>query len=180
MRRRGTGLADELDRLSKRLSGSGGAGLKQVLVHKAWSAVAGPSVLEHTTGAHLRASELIVYVDSPLWATELSALAEHYRQAVNTELGEDLVTGVRFSVSKKVEESARLVRVEAEDTSEKVSAQVPSIPLSAQERAQVEASAAVIEDEQLREAVIRATVADLEWKKGIQAAKTGERPPESV
>jgi predicted nucleic acid-binding Zn ribbon protein len=49
----------------------------------AWSTVAGESVCSHTTGAHLRRGELVVYVDSPVWATELSALSEPYRVAIN-------------------------------------------------------------------------------------------------
>jgi hypothetical protein len=180
MKKRGTALGDELDRLTKRLTGSGGVGVKQVLVHQAWQNIAGATVLEHTTGAHLRSHELIVYVDSPLWATELSALSEHYRSALNTELGEELVSEVRFSVSKRVEESARLIRLEAKQVEHLDPDPTPSLPLTAQERAQVEASAAVIEDEELREAVIRATVADLEWKKGIEAAKLGETAREGA
>jgi hypothetical protein len=175
MKRRATDLSAGLDRLSKRLNKSGG-GLRQIRVHQAWQTVAGPTVVGHTTGAHLRAAELVVYVDSPVWATELSALREHYREALNASLGEDLVTTVRFSVSRKVDASARLVHAESEREQEEKVDVVSSVRLSAQERAQVEASASVIVDEELREAVVRATVADLEWKKGISAAKSSETP----
>ena len=57
---------------------------------------------------------------------------------------------------------------------------VESAPLTDTERAQVEASAAVIEDDRLREVVIRATVADLEWKKGIRRAETPQKPRDGL
>jgi len=48
------------------------------------------------------------------------------------------------------------------------------VPLSENERAQIEASASSIPDAKLREAVVRATVSDLEWKKGIAARNARE------
>jgi hypothetical protein len=51
---------------------------------------------------------------------------------------------------------------------------VEPVPLSEVERAQVEASAASIPDAALREAVVRATVSDLEWKKGIAVRNSRE------
>ena len=59
----------------------------QVRVAEAWEIVAGPSAASHTTGAHVRDGELVVYVDSPVWATELSALAALYRQEINKQPG---------------------------------------------------------------------------------------------
>jgi predicted nucleic acid-binding Zn ribbon protein len=100
-------LGDEIERLVTRLDRKGGGALKGVRVAAAWKKVAGRMVETHSTGAHLRDATLVVYVDSPIWATELSAMAEHYREAVNTELGEELVRSVRFTVSRKVEEGRR-------------------------------------------------------------------------
>jgi hypothetical protein len=97
-------LGDELERLVGRLDKKGGGGLRGVRVAAAWKKVSGPMVEAHSTGAHLRDRTLVVFVDTPIWASELSAMAEHYRQAVNSELGEESVKAVRFTVSRKVEE----------------------------------------------------------------------------
>ncbi len=57
---------------------------------------------------------------------------------------------------------------------------VEPVPLTDRERAQVEASVGAIPDEELREAVLRATVKDLEWKKGIAERNSRETPREGV
>lgn len=174
MRRKGVDLESELRRLAARLDRSGG-GLSQAKIHTAWADVAGPLVTSHTTGAHLRDSELVVYVDTAVWATELSALAGPYQEALNQYLGEEVVKAVRFTVSRKVQEAFAHQATEKAKQAESREDDVPSVALTDQERAQVEASAAAIGDEELREAVIRATVADLEWKKGIEVAKSREK-----
>ena len=48
------------------------------------------------------------------------------------------------------------------------------VPLDEIELAQIRASVAEIPDAELREAVLRATVKDLEWKKGVSR---GSGPP---
>lgn len=174
--REGTDLSRALEALTSRLDRKSGGGLLQVRVEKAWRTVSGPSVSAHTTGAHLRGTELLVYVDSPAWATELSALSEKYRVAMNAEIGQEAVGGVRFSVSRRVRQ-ARDIEEQEEQSRESYRADaVESVPLSAAELRQVEASASAIEDRELRETVIRATVADLEWKKGLKAEKGRETP----
>lgn len=169
MRRRGTGLGDEVSRVVGRLDKSG-RGLLQVRVAEAWESVAGPSAGSHTTGAYIRGKELVVQVDSPVWATELSALADLYRQEINKHLGKEVVESIRFSVSRKAAEP-RERRDSAESDEPDAVDKVESVPLTEAERSQVEASAAAIKDEELRETVLRATIADLEWKKGLAAAK---------
>ena len=96
-------------------------------------------------------------------------LAEQYRVAVNKELGEELVSEVRFIVSRKVAEEHKLHR--AEEQSRGVLRRRhtwPQFPLS-ESRWTDRASVAEIPDEELREAVFRATVKDLEWKKGLSS-----------
>ena len=172
MRTRGTGLGDELTRIMRRIDRSG-KGLLQVRVAEAWETVAGPSAAAHTTGAHVRGGELMVYVDSPVWATELSALAALYRQEINKYLGQEVVETVRFSVSRKAaEKTAQSPKGVDRGEGDEADPRVASIPLSQGERRQVEASVAAIKDEALRETVLRATIADLEWKKGLAAAKS--------
>lgn len=173
-KKRGTDLGSALRGITARLDRKSGGGLTQVRVATAWDKVAGPTVNEHTTGAHLRERELVVFVDSPVWATELSALASQYQKAINEEIGQELVTSVRFSVSRRVQTAGEIESQERAALDERKRDVVESVPLTPQERAQVEASASGIPDQELRQAVIRATIADLEWKKGLAASKSRE------
>lgn len=175
---RATNLSDELSRLAGRFDRRGG--LLQAKVAAAWKSVAGPNVAAHTTGAHIRGGEMVVFVDSPIWAAELSALSEKYRVAINEEIGQDAVKAIRFSVSRRVAEERELEQREAEDEAFYSEDKGASVPLSEQERAQVEMSASSIKDEELRKAVVRATIADLEWKKGLRAAEGRETPREGA
>lgn len=173
MTRRGksTDLGASLDRLLGKLDRKSGGGLLQTKAAQAWYRMAGETVSSHTTGAHIREGELVVYVDSPVWATELSALAGEYQRRLNEELGESTVRAMRFVVSRKVGQERRIEEVAEESARFYAEDIVESVPLTAAERAQVEASAAQIGDAELREAVIAATVADLEWKKGLRKRK---------
>lgn len=152
----------------------------QVRVAAAWEKIAGKAVAAHTAQVHIRDGELLVYVDSPVWATELSALAGPYQISMNEELGQKTVRSVRFTVSRRVENQQH-IKAREEEAVEFYSADptVP-VPLSEVERAQVEASAASIPDEQLREAVVKATVAGMEWRKGQRAVKTREEPRDGL
>jgi hypothetical protein len=122
--------------------------------------------------------EVVVYVDSPLWATELTSLAEHYRRALNEEIGKRAVRTVRFTVSKKVQDTKRTERLEHQTDEFYEQAEVEPVPLTGAERDQVEASVAAIDDEELREAVLRATIADMQRKKGMAARESREKPRE--
>jgi hypothetical protein len=171
---RQTRLASALEGIVARLDRRSGGAYTQERISSVWGDLAGLSVSAHTTGAHLRQGTLIIYVDSPIWATELTAMSEQYRTAINKRLGEELVSSVRFSVSKKVterrglqDEAVRLDEFYDEDV-------VDSVPLTEAEMAQVKASVAVIRDQELREAVLRATVRDMEWKRGIAARNARE------
>lgn len=136
----------------------------------AWDKIADGVVSAHTTGAHLRDGELVVYVDGNSWATHFTAMSEQYRAALNESLGGEVVERIRFTVSRKVSDDRRLKRAEEETEEFYAVDQVDPIPLTALELAQIETSVAEIPDEELREAVLRATVKDLEWKKGVSAA----------
>lgn len=169
MRKRGrqTGLGQALDGIIRRLDRKGKGAYTSARVGAAWMDVVGPMVSGHTTGAHLREGTLIVFVDSPIWATELAAMAEQYRASVNERIGEDLVSAVRFTVSRKVQEEHRFRQHEDETDEFYHEAEVNSIALTENELAQVKSSVADIPDEELRDAVLRATVRDMEWKKGL-------------
>lgn len=175
-----TDLARALDALSRRLDRRGGGRYLQERAARAWESVAGPMVTSHTTRAHLRGGELVVFVDAPIWASELSALAGPYIESLNQELGEVAVKSIRFSVSRRTEQD-RLHHPtrQGPDVPEGVEAIEP-VPLTEVERAQVEASTATIPDEQLREAVVRATVVGMEWEKGRRAASKAQKPRDGL
>jgi hypothetical protein len=169
MSRRGrpTDLGAALDSVVRRLDKTGRSASTSARVLMAWDRVADGLVLSHTTGAHLREGVLVVYVDGHSWATHFTAMSEQYRKALNEALGQKLVSGMRFVVSRKVADHHRLRRNEEETEEFYQEDSVESVPLSDEELAQVRASIAEIPDRELREAVLRATVKDLEWKKAL-------------
>jgi len=182
MRRHGrqTGLGSALDGVMRRLDRKSGGAYTAARVMLAWERVAGEGIAKHTTGAHLRDGVLIVYVDNNTWATQYTAMAEQYRTSINKELGEDLVSSLRFIVSRKVAEEHRLRWAEAATEEFYHEDDVPSIPLTSNEMAQIESSVADIPDSELREAVLRATVKDLEWKKGLAARNSSQERRQSL
>jgi hypothetical protein len=182
MKRHGrqTQLGDSLHAMLGKLDRKNAGGAASARVGAAWLSIVGSSVQGHTTGAYMREGTLIVYVDSPAWATELSAMSERYRGAINEEIGEDLVREIRFTVSRKVVEEHRIVAREKEQSDFYQEDNVPSVSLTPEELSQVEASVGSIPDTQLREAVLRATVKDLEWKRGIAARNARQEPRERL
>jgi hypothetical protein len=160
-------LGPALDATLRRLDRKGHSASASARVIMAWQSVAKGVISAHTTGAHMREGVLIVYVDGNSWATHFSAMSEQYRKAVNEALGQELVSGLRFIVSRKVTDEHRLKH--AEEDAEEFYSKDPSqpVPLTDLELAQIRASVAEIPDAELREAVLRATVKDLEWKKGV-------------
>jgi len=180
MKRRGRPalLGDSLRTILGRLDRKNAGAAVSARVGQAWLAIVGPSVQGHTTGAYMREGTLVVYVDSPIWATELSAMSERYRGAINEEIGENLVSAIRFSVSKKVAEQHRIVGEQRETDAFYGEDDVPSVALTPAELDRVLASVAAIPDAELRETVLRATVKDLEWKKGIATHNSHKEPRE--
>lgn len=144
----------------------------------AWNEVVGAEIRKHTRGLALREGELVVHVDSPTWATELSLMADRVRRELNEKIGEELVSSVRFSVSKRVKrEEAWDQQRQAEEAFYEED-KVEPIPLNAIEREQVLFCARGIADESLREAAVRAMTKDLEWKKALKARNESQRGSE--
>lgn len=160
-----TSLGDALGGYLRRIDRGGG--LTQARVIEAWPDAVGSQIAQHTAGIHVRGGELIVYVDSPVWATELTALSATLVESVNTSLGQELVGSIRFSVSRKVHEQRALEAREADDELFYAEDRVGSEPLSEAEVEQIRQSASAIRDPGLREEVVRVTVKDLEWKRAI-------------
>ncbi len=81
---------------------------------------------------------------------------------------------IRFTVSKRVAEKRAEERQE-NDTNEYYQTDATlTEPLSENERQQAAYVAAVIPDDDLREAALRVMIKDLEWKKGARAHKSAE------
>lgn len=175
-----TALDSALEGLLGKLDRKNGGAWTSAKVAVLWEEIAGPIVGAHTTGVHLRDGVLVVYVDSHARANDMSALSERYRIEMNSGLGKELVSKVSFTVSKKVAEGHRFEAHERETEEFYKEDDVDPVPLTQLERAQVEASVGAIGDEGLREAVLRATVKDLEWKKGIAARNAREEPRDGV
>ena len=160
--------------LIARLDPSGEARARSRAV-RAWRLVAGEEVFEHARGFALRDGELVIFVDTNSWATELSAMSEHYRAALNTVLGQETVTSLRFPVSRKVsEQRADEERSAAEEATDRWWKAEP-VTATDLERDQVRLMAAGIHDETIREVVVKAEIAHLEWRKGIEARNAAER-----
>lgn len=160
------GLWGRLDR-----TGDGATRARAVM---AWRAAAGEEVAAHARGFALRDRELLVFVDSAVWANELSVLSEHYRAAVNERLGKDLVGSIRFTVSRKVEEGIRFDAEDAARSSASEPVRVEPGVASPQEIEHVKRMAGAVVNEKLREAVIAAAIGQLEWRKGIEARNAAE------
>lgn len=160
------GLLDNLDR--------SGEGRARAEVIRLWRTVAGDEVYSHARGFALRNGELVVFVDSHAWANDLSIMSEHYLAALQTGAGKEAVTSLRFAVSRKVEEDKQREADDVRDADEKPAAVEPGTA-SETERRQLRMMAAGIHDTELREAVIAAAIAQLEWRKGIEAQNAAER-----
>jgi hypothetical protein len=160
--------------LLSRLDKSGEARERSRVI-SAWRLVAGPEVYSHARGFALRGEELVVFVDTYTWATELSAMQEHYKAALNMVIGKETVATLRFAVSKKVTED-KGIELQQESEGEPDRA-LPVEPVSASrlERDQVRLMTAGIHDERIREAVIAARIAHLEWRKGTEARNAAEK-----
>lgn len=131
-------------------------------VARVWPDAVGKAIAAHTGRPTLEKGQLRVPVDNSAWAHELQSMAEPIRLEINTRIGKEAVREIRFYISK--EEVAPRQNASSEGGGARA-AVARREPLSEEERNIVERSVASIPDEDLREAVLRATIADLEAKK---------------
>lgn len=134
-----------------------------------WSEVVGPDIARHTRGFALREDrELVVFVDSPAWANELSLMSGDLTKRINAHIGEESVTSLRFTVSRKVAtEGVWNAAIEEAEAAYKPDDVQPR-PLSKVEQDQAAHVAAVINDPDLREIALRVMMKDLALKKGAR------------
>ncbi len=159
-------LGNAMRTLLRRMDKTGRLGEARAV--EEWHRVAGPQIGGHTFGAALRSGELLVSVDSAGWATELAAMSETLRGRINEAIGKETVRSIRFTVGRRVQEERERESIERTSARRYGGERVEPVALTAKERETVERSVSVIEEESLRTAALRATVADLEWKKGLE------------
>jgi hypothetical protein len=136
-----------------------------------WDTVVGPEIAAHTSGAHLRDGELVIYVDSPVWATELASVSEKLRTSLNEALGEDLVTSVRFVVSRRVGEEQRQ-REEDREVLQHVRDDRDPAPLGTHELDSLERALEGIQDDALRASVRRAEAGSIGRRKAHEGSES--------
>jgi len=165
--------ADVAARLLGRLDRTG-TGMQQARAIAAWREAAGPEVSAHARGFVLRDGELLVFVDVSVWANELSVLAEHYRGAVNERLGKEVVSSIRFAVSKKVSEERAWEAIDTAAGAETEAGKTTPVPATETEVAQIRHMASAVKNDRVREAVVAAAIRNLEWRKGLDALSAAQ------
>jgi hypothetical protein len=172
-------LVDDLERANPDLSAT-------ARVKKAWNTTVDSSIREHVTAVFVvpntEASEVIIYIDSSIWATELTMQSELLRLQLNIELthtAEDVtyqnrkaeqVEKLTFKVSKEqyTSKEKRLTTFELLEREEEKIKRVKPIELDEEELQSIQEAAAHIENDTLREAAYSAAKKSLEWKKGLE------------
>lgn len=96
-----TSLRIGLDKVIGQLDPTGTKGALQSHVAKCWRTIAGQTVSEHTISVHLRKQELVVILDSPIWAQEIAMFSKQYIAKINAEIGSDSVTNIRYKVGRR-------------------------------------------------------------------------------
>ena len=172
------GLVEEASRVLKRADPMGRRHGAQAV--SAWGEVVGPEIASRTRGFALRENrELVVFVDTAAWATQLSLMSEELLERLNSHMPHNQVRSIRFTVSNKV--ASEVVWQAIEEGADAFYEPDPSkpVPLDATEMKQAEHVARAIKDPALRALALRVMVKDLELKKGRNARPTGA-PAEPV
>lgn len=168
-------LGEGLRRVAK---GLGGKGMEdQASVTTVWAEAVGENITKHAQVAGVRKGELLVHVDSSVWAAELSAMSGHLSERINEALGKTVVLSIRFNTSSEIERTQAESAEREEAASGYGDREVEPVPLTEEEKACIEDSFAAVSDEALRLAATRAALRDLEWKKGVRAVKTAHGGP---
>ena len=95
-----TSLRRGVENILGQLDPTGEKGRTQLGAAAAWREVAGAPVAAHATAVYVRGRELVVEMDSPTWAQDVSMFTDRYRDAVNTHLGETVIDSVRIAVHR--------------------------------------------------------------------------------
>lgn len=135
-------LAEDFLRRSDRSGGFAGA-----RVCAAWEGVAGPTVAAHSRAVRVTDGELLIAVDSAVWANELHLMSSTYITELQRRVGKDAVRAIRFTVSRDTQKQGGippgLERGEtiSPPTDEEVRAALADVPETISDRALKEAIA---------------------------------------
>ncbi len=157
-------------------------------VKRAWNASVDSRIREHVTAVFVvpdtAASEVIVYVDSPIWATELGMQVEILRLNLNIELNKDdaaahvprraeQVEKLTFKVSKEryISRERRLTTSQQLEEEERLMRAVEPVALDDDELSDLQEAVSHIENDALRDIAYAAAKANLELQKGIDNAE---------
>lgn len=151
-------------------------------IKHAWNAVVDPRIANHVTAVFVvpntGASEVIIYVDDAIWATELGLQSEILRLNLNMRLKEQSTTSnykeqvekLSFKVSKEkyIARERRLSTRELMNEEDKKYKEAQPVSLSDDEMTDLNQAFAQIDNDPIREIAYAAAKANLEWKKGIE------------
>lgn len=162
-------------------------------VKRAWNLSVDKRIAEHVTAVFVvpntAASEVIVYVDSSIWATELNMQSELLRLNLNIELNKDAdepsnvmrkaeqVEKLTFKVSKEqyVGRERRLTTLQLLEAEDEDYRKAQPVALDEEELSGLEEALSHIENDQLRDTAYAAAKANLEWQKGVDSFRN-QRP----
>lgn len=155
-------------------------------VKRAWNASADPRVAEHVTAVFIvpntNASEVIIYVDDAIWASEFNLQSEVLRLKLNMQINSDhaaqqgepriaeQVEKLAFKVSKDkyIAKERKITTRQVLDEEEAPYKNAAPIELSDDEQSQLFIALEGIENDALRDIAYAAAKANLEWQKGIE------------
>ena len=162
-------------------------------VKRAWNLSVDKRIAEHVTAVFVvpntAASEIIVYVDSSIWATELNMQSELLRLNLNIELNKDAdepsnvmrkaeqVEKLTFKVSKEqyASRDRRLTTLQLLEAEDEDYRKAQPVALDEEELSGLEEALSHIENDQLRDTAYAAAKANLEWQKGVDSFRN-QRP----
>lgn len=162
-------------------------------VKRAWNLSVDKRIAEHVTAVFVvpntAASEVIVYVDSSIWATELNMQSELLRLNLNIELNKDAdepsnvmrkaeqVEKLTFKVSREqyAARERRLTTLQLLEAEDEDYRKVQPVALDEEELSGLEEALSHIENDQLRDTAYAAAKANLEWQKGVDSFRN-QRP----
>ena len=133
-------------------------------VHAMWAQLVEEAILNHTNSIYIIKEDgrsiMHVYVDESIYAAELNNRRELLQLQCNEQFGEAVeefhIHISRGSMRKRYPYRERQQNQDATRT---------SVPLSQEEKREVERACAAVEKPSLRTALEKAMIADLEWKK---------------
>lgn len=162
-------------------------------VKRAWNLSVDKRIAGHVTAVFVvpntAASEIIVYVDSSIWATELNMQSELLRLNLNIELNKDAdepsnvmrkaeqVEKLTFKVSKEqyAARDRRLTTLQLLEAEDEDYRKAQPVALDEEELSGLEEALSHIENDQLRDTAYAAAKANLEWQKGVDSFRN-QRP----